>query len=122
MKILLVALVFLVMSCGKGTDGVNGLQGPKGEKGLNGTNGTNGNNGTNGTNGTTVTMVKFCTNYTKTSTFPEYGFCIAGNLYATYWDDKNAWTAFIPPGNYGSTSTTAPCNFKVTDGCNIQDY
>jgi hypothetical protein len=77
-----------------------------------------------GTPGSQVSMVQFCTNYNTNypSTFPEYGFCINGILYATYWNGTDAWTAEIVPGNYESTSTSAPCNFIVYNNCIVTDY
>jgi len=82
-------------------------------------------NGTQGPQGATgnanITTVQFCQNYTSNSSYPEYGFCINGNLYATFWDGKNAWTALITPGYYMSTATNASCNFTVGPNCLITD-
>jgi hypothetical protein len=68
-----------------------------------------------------ITMVQFCSGYTTTysSSFPEFGQCVNGVLYGTYWDGHNAWTSEIPPGEYMSTSTSAPCDFTVGSNCQI---
>ena len=88
--------------------------------GKDGTNGKDGANGQDGKDGTSIEMIKFCPQETQYPTsFPEYGFCIEGKLYATYYDKHNAWTSEIPPGLYMSTSTNAPCNFIVHDNCKI---
>jgi hypothetical protein len=67
--------------------------------------------------------VQFCTGYTTTypSVFPEFGFCINSQIYAVYWDGKNAWEGEIVPGYYDSTSTSAPCDFTVSAGCEVTD-
>lgn len=126
--ILLIAL--MLSSCAKPKDGANGVsitgptgasgaQGPAGATGLSGAAGTP---GVNGTDATPVTMIKFCANATTVypSSFPEYGFCIGGHLYATYWDGHNAWTAEVVPGHYVSTSTNAACSFTVLTNCAVQ--
>jgi hypothetical protein len=79
-------------------------------------------NGQDGVDASPVTMVKFCSGYTTTypSVFPEYGFCLSGKLYGTFFDGHNAWTGEIPSGNYPSTSTSAPCNFKVVENCGVE--
>lgn len=109
MKRLLLIFVFINSACGQGdlvTTSNYPIPGPQGPP------------------GTQVTMVQFCTNYNTNypSTFPEYGFCVNGNLYATYWDGTDAWTSEVVPGNYESTSTSAPCNFSVSQNCAITDY
>jgi len=83
--------------------------------------GPQGNQGPAGANGSVVTAIQFCPNvYTNyPNTFPEFGLCINGILYATYWDGSNAWTAEIPAGVYKSTSTSAPCDFTVVTDCGI---
>jgi hypothetical protein len=70
----------------------------------------------NGTNAA-LTTVQFCPNYTVKypSTFPEFGIVIDNTIYAVYWDGTNAWLTEVPPGNYASTSTSAPCNFTVNN-------
>lgn len=70
-----------------------------------------------------VTMVQFCPGYTTTypSTFPEFGICISGNIYAVYWDSSNSWLSEVVPGQYLSTSTSAPCTFTVLSNCQIQN-
>jgi hypothetical protein len=102
-KILIICLV--LMGCGQGPQGV---QGPA---------------GTNGTNGTSPTMVQFCTDVVgHYGTFPEYGECLGGNIFAVYWDGKNAWLAEVYPGNYESTATGLQCNFTVGTNCSVTDY
>jgi hypothetical protein len=91
----------------------NGSQGPQGPQGPQGSQGATGN--------ANIATVQFCQNYTSNSSYPEYGFCINGNLYATFWDGKNAWTALITPGYYMSTATNASCNFTVGPNCLITD-
>lgn len=69
-----------------------------------------------------VTMVQFCSNYTTTypSSFPEFGFCIGGVLYATYWNGSQAFTAEVVPGLYESTSPQG-CTFTVYANCEVVD-
>lgn len=107
----LVPMLFLCLSCGgnnttasiSGYTPIAGPQGPQGKP------------------GTGVSKIQFCPGYTTTypTTFPEYGTCIEGQLYAVYWDTHNAWEALIVPGYYKSTSTSAPCNFTVFDNCTV---
>ena len=82
----------------------------------------NGATGAQGPAGTTgLSVVKFCSAYTTVypTTFPEYGLCISGSIYAVYWDNTNAWLAEVVPGSYQSTSTSAPCDFTVSANCEI---
>lgn len=83
------------------------------------TNGAPGQQGQQGLPGTATTAVQFCPGYTTTypSSFPEFGFCSQGSIYAVYWDGHNAWLAEVVPGYYASTSTSAPCNFHVAANC-----
>lgn len=129
-------LIFFIVGCGtdnvfipvrgingtNGTNGIDGTTGTQGQAGSTGAKGDTGAQGVPGLPGTVVTAVQFCPNYTTTypSSFPEYGVCINGSLYATYWDGHQAWTAKIVPGDYTTTATGAPCNFKVVSGCTIQ--
>ena len=82
-------------------------------------------NGMNGANATPVTTVEFCqqgvTHYPNH--FPEYGLCIAGSIYAVYWDqaNENAWLAEIVPGRYKSTATGLQCTFTVNSNCGISN-
>lgn len=88
---------------------------------IRGMDGRDGKDGKDGQDSHPVQMVKFCPQETRyPASFPEYGFCVEGKLYATYYDTKNAWTAEIVPGLYMSTSTNAPCNFMVYDNCRIE--
>jgi hypothetical protein len=92
--------------------------------GASGSVGLAGATGQQGNPGTSITMIQFCTQYTPTyaSSFPESGACIGGNLYAVY--DGGATDVFfslLPPGEYMSTSTDAPCNFSVAANCVVTD-
>lgn len=101
-------------SCAKPKDGSPGLQGATGAVGPQGPSGA----------AAAETTVQFCPNAGPTAypnTFPEYGLCINGNIFAVYYDGKNAWLAEIVPGYYASTSTSAPCNFTVSANCQVQE-
>lgn len=88
------------------TDGFNGSAGPQGEPGA---------------PGTSIEPVTLCPGYATTypSVFAEVALCIAGSLYAVYWDSTNAWLTLIPPGRYRSTSSSAVCSFTVSAGCTV---
>jgi len=75
--------------------------------------------GPQGASGASISTLEFCPGYVTTypSTFPEYGICIDNNIYAVFYDGKNAWLAEIVPGDYISTSTSAPCSFTVKENC-----
>lgn len=111
----------------QGNTGAAGPSGPAGSPGSNGAPGANGQNGSTGpqgpagNNGTEVTMIQFCANQATVypTAFPEYGFCIGNNIYATYWDGHNAWTAKVIPGHYSSTATGLMCSFTVTANCGV---
>jgi|SRR5581483_6447705 len=83
--------------------------------------GAQGNQGRDGTDATPVSAVQFCAGYTTTypSSFPEFGLCLGSDLYAVYWDGRNAWLSEVVPGYYASTSTSAPCDFTVKANCQI---
>ena len=109
-------------------DGATGPKGDIGNVGSDGANGQNGRDGSNGLNGrdgtdvTPVTMVQFCKSQGVTvypNHFPEYGFCIGGNIFATYFDGRNAFTAMLVAGDYISTSTGLQCTFTVASNCQI---
>lgn len=114
MRLATVYCIFLLLisGCAKSKDGKDGGSGAAGN---------NGAPGSNGQDATPITAVKFCIGATTVypTSFPEYGFCINGKIYATYWDGTNAWTAEVVPGYYSSTSTSAPCSFSVTANCVI---
>jgi hypothetical protein len=105
-----------------GPSGTPGAKGDPGKNGADGAQGAVGPQGTPGAPGTITTTVQFCPGYTTSypNTFPEVGLCIGGSLSAVYWDGRNAWLSPVPPGDYMSTSTSAPCNFKVLAGCVVQ--
>lgn len=76
----------------------------------------------NGTSPTPVTAVQFCPGYTTTypNTFAEQGICLSGILYGVYDGGANdVFLSPLPPGEYESTSTGAPCDFNVVAGCTI---
>lgn len=78
-------------------------------------------NGHNGVDGTQVYMVQVCPSRGATiypTSFPEFAYCIDNKLFATYWDGSHAFTAYIPPGNYSSTSPQG-CTFQVGSGCQV---
>lgn len=110
MKKLLVLLVAALISCAPPKDGAPGPAGPAGPPGAPGL-------------PADAIPVKFCPSYTGAypGPFPEYGLCMGGNLYAVYWDKKNAWLAQVYPGHYASTSTSAPCSFTVLPACKVQE-
>lgn len=94
-----------------------GQNGPKGDQGLIGAPGAVGPQGP----GTTVTMVKLCPNNPPTNypaTYPEYGFCISGNLYATY-SANDGFTTMIVPGTYSSNGINSSCTFVVSANCQV---
>lgn len=68
------------------------------------------------------TMVQFCTDYSTLypTSFPEFGFCNEGTLYATYWNGEQAFTAEVVPGLYESTSPQG-CTFQVYPNCVVVD-
>lgn len=87
----------------------------------NGATGPQGQQGPSGVDLSSVSVVQFCSGYQTSypNSFPEFGMCVNGNLYAVYWNGSDAWLAEIVSGYYASTSTSAPCNFTVTSGCNV---
>lgn len=87
----------------------NGALGPQG---VQGTAGASGAQGSAGIDATPIVPIQFCTQYTS-STYPEYGFIIGGKLYATYSNGQYAWTSYVPPGTYVSSSVPSPCHFTV---------
>jgi len=101
--LLLIATSLFILSCG----GPQGATGPQGEPGVS----------------PIPEPIKFCPSYTGKypGPFPEYGICLSGNIYAVYWDNKNAWLAQVYPGRYKSTSTSAPCTFTVEPNCVIKE-
>lgn len=127
MKFIILVLLVSVFAtgCSKPKDGKDGVSGEAGSPGLDGSDGTPGEDGTDGRDGedgSIITMVKFCAgdhdNYPDS--FPEYGFCIDGKLYATF-SDKGGFTALLTPGNYQSNAINSKCNFIVMPGCQVQE-
>lgn len=132
--VMMAALVTIVAAC----RGPQGVQGPLGNTGHAGTNGQDGSNGTNGTDGhdgatgpqgpqgpaghdgTVITPVKFCSETASyPSTFPEYGFCINGSIYAVY-SANDGFLTIIPDGTYHSNAVGSACTFTVS-GCTITE-
>lgn len=115
--LLMVAISLVLVAC----------QGPKGEAGLVGAAGPQGEQGNQGIPGQTpvprqdVNGIDLCPGYTPIypAVFPEYALCINNDLYAVYWDGHNSWLTKLLPGAYASTSTSAACNFTITEGCNV---
>lgn len=100
-------------------NGAPGSSGEIGPVGPQGPTGNSGQNGTNGTDGTIITIVQFCPgNTTYPSEFNEIGFCIDGNVYATY-STNGGFSAMIPPGIYSSDGVNASCTFTVSANCVI---
>lgn len=116
-KVICISLIMLAVGC---VEGPRGIQGIAGSNGSNGIDGSQGPAGPQGAPGTSVTAVQFCSGPTVyPSTFPEYGFCMGGKIYATYWDGHNAWSAEIVPGHYTTTTSGTNCNFNVGANCAI---
>lgn len=112
---LLFLCLIALTSCAKPKDGAPGPQGTPGQTGPQGL------GGVDGADADPFVAIKFCPSAPTVypGSFPEYGFCISGHLYATYWDGHNAWTAEVVPGHYASTSTSAPCSFNVAANCKV---
>jgi hypothetical protein len=107
----LILCLLLVISCRTSTTIIS-----DGKDGIDGTNGVDGKDATG------VYMVKFCEDQNDPSYgyFPEFGFCISGKIYATFWDDKNAFTTELSEGWYTTTSTGLKCTFYVGENCTIE--
>jgi len=123
-------LLTMLTACGDayvpivGPQGPQGSQGPAGEKGdagADGQDGQDGQQGPAGADGTVITVVQFCPNHTPNypSTFPEFGLCIEGQLYAVY-STNGGFLALIPPGTYSSNAVGSACTFTVSAGCVVQ--
>lgn len=104
-----------------GRDGRDGVDGDKGNDGMNGRDGVDGKDGVDGVDGISVppvTGVRFCAEGVSSS-FPEYGICIDGDIYAVYWSGKNSWLTKIVPGKYQTTTDFGNCTFTVQPKCVI---
>lgn len=114
----------LLISACQGPQGDNGAVGAKGSTGAVGATGPQGlpgANGINGVNGTEVVAIKFCPgSAVYSSTFPEYGLCIGGNLYAVY-STNGGFLALLPPGEYRSNAVSSRCDFVVKANCEIDN-
>lgn len=98
-----------VIECPNGSTLIS--NGAPGANGADGVNGTNGINGLNGSPGTSVSSVQFCAG--SANAYPEVGFALGTAVYGVYWDGRNAWLSYLPPGAYSSTSSSVPCNFTI---------
>ena len=107
MKRILLAII-LLSACGQGPQGIPGQNGAPSPI------------GPQLPDGTTVTPVQFCPGVSPTypSTFPEYGLCIEGSLYAVY-SANDGFLTLIPPGQYQSNAIGSNCNFTVLSGCEV---
>lgn len=128
------ALLLSTARCGDGTVHIPGPQGPagpqgpqgqKGDAGLGGINGLQGQIGPQGiagvpgSPGTVVTFVKFCLQtLSYPSTFPEYGLCLNGELFAVY-SQNGGFGVKVPPGSYYSNGINSSCNFTVGANCAV---
>jgi hypothetical protein len=74
-----------------------------------------------GTPGTVITTVQFCPNVVSIypTTFPEYGLCINGNVYAVY-SANDGFLTLTPPGTYNSNAIGSACAFTILPNCVIQ--
>lgn len=86
-------------------------------------NGSQGDQGVSGTPGTIISTIQFCPGFTPTyngssQVFPEYGVCIAGQLYGVYSANSGFW-ALLPPGNYSSNGINASCDFTIGADCTV---
>ena len=108
MKKLLVFGLFLV-GCGQGPQGIPGQVGNTGPA------------GPSGIDGTQIVPVQFCVNPIPQypTTFPEFGLCINGQIWAVY-SANDGFLTLIPNGNYVSNGINASCSFTVT-GCVISN-
>jgi hypothetical protein len=98
-----------------GPQGIQGVVGPQGVQGLIGPAGIQ---GVPGTPGTVVTFVKFCTQTPSyPNTFPEYGLCVGGVVYAVY-SANGGFGVLLPNGTYNSDGINSVCTFSV-NGCTI---
>jgi hypothetical protein len=117
MKYMLLCMFMSVVAC-RGPEGPPGLNGEVGAVGPQGPQGQQGAQGPAGLDGTQITPVKFCSEAASyPTTFPEYGLCINGGLYAVY-SEKGGFLALIPNGTYRSNAVGSVCNFTV-NGCQV---
>lgn len=90
----------------------------------NGAPGATGETGAAGANASSVSFVKFCPNVSNNypSTFPEYGICVNGSIFAIYWSGSTAFGSVLPAGGYSSTSINSNCSFTiVANSCAVQN-
>ena len=115
-KPVIVLLTLLLSSCGQGPKGDPGQDGAPGQQGPAGLQGAQGNAGVDAT---PVTLVQFCKGMTHyPDTFCEVGFCIGGNLYATY-SANGGFSSEILPGSWESKGINCSCIFTVTTNCGV---
>lgn len=113
MVIEMIAVILFLFGCGYHT-----VAGPQGIPGKDGQPGIAGLPGNAGLPGSKVTFVEFCTEVTNyPSTFPEYGLCIDGQVYAVY-SANGGFGVLLPDGNYNSNAINSACNFTLV-GCMV---
>lgn len=124
-KLLLFAFIcpLLIAGCGSGPSGPTGQNGAPGANGA--SRAIDGNLIVCGTTSIQFDYpVQFCSNYqtTYSNSFPEWGLCIQGQLYAII-DQPNGYDylALIVPGEYESEATNAVCTFTVKPNCQVID-
>ena len=87
----------------------------------NGVVGSTGPTGTPGQDLTPITIVQFCPGTTVyPSEFNEIGYCLGGNIYATY-SANGGFSTLIPPGAYSSNAIGSSCNFTVLPDCGVSN-
>lgn len=103
MRLVILLLLTSLVSCGKPKNGDVGGRGPA------------------GADGTVITTLKFCPGSPSTypSTFPEYGLCIAGQVYAVY-STNDGFLTLVPPGTYNSNAVGSACTFTLLTDCQLQ--
>ena len=103
----------------QGIVGPSGIQGQVGPQGIQGLIGPAGIQGIPGSAGTVVTFVQFCPGATVyPSTFPEFGLCVAGQIYAVY-SANGGFGVQLPLGAYSSDGINSSCSFNVLANCVI---
>lgn len=119
-QLILISLMLVLAACAgakPGAPGTNGLVGSTGPQGPVGQPGQS-IQGPAGADGTVITPIKFCAEApVYPSTFPEYGLCISGQIYAVY-SANDGFLAVLPDGAYNSNAVGSTCNFVVT-GCTV---
>ena len=98
---------------------LTGCAAPKGDRGDRGPKGFDGYDGNDGIDATPMRIVQLCDGTTVYPTaFVEVGFCLQGEVYATY-SANGGFSTKLPPGNYSSNAIGSSCNFTVGLDCKI---